>query len=1453
MIEQDFEQLSLEVARRVDKTCVDFERDWKAGQQPRIEAFLPQEDEPARSILFHELLFIELEFRKRSGETFSLDTYVQRFPDAADTVREVFQDETISMTGERVPDPDDGPGPASQPAEQIQQERAKATDQASDGSPPSELPTIQLRDYELREEIGRGGVGTVYKAVHTKLGKTVALKVLSDDRMKDSRSVARFEREMKAVGTLEHPNIVRATDAGEADGVHFLVMEFIEGLDLSKLVRLAGPLTEADACELICQAAVGLQHAHEHGLIHRDVKPSNLILSTAGTVKLLDLGLARLHESLHANGGGAGSKDELTATGQIMGTVDYMAPEQATDTHNVDIRADIYSLGCTLYKLLAGRAPFTDSEHSSPYLKMKAHAESPVPPIADERPDVSPELSAVLERLLAKDPADRYATPGEVAQALMPFTVGNDLAALLERARKEESTSTTPDATRRATNSPISSALTDTRESLEGELKETQPATEPPRRRFLTRTTAAAAALLILLGGVIYISTGDGQLELTVNVDDVKVTIDGREPPTVEIKSPRDEILIKIAKVKSGKHVLEVTKDGFTTRTEEFWIFRNGTKELSAKLVPLQPAQEDQKPPELADRWQLGPAENVLPGIIPRPASFPGIKRWQMETAAPRTNVKSVDWSPDGKLIAAACESGQVRVYDADSLELKRILPGNSTRIPRVAWSPDGKALAATGAADDPSHAASGIQNTVNVWNVDGTLRSKMTVPARGTLAAVCWAPDGTRLAASDGLAVTVLSRDGEHLQHFRVGPDIPGGVGTAMDLAWSPDDKWIGAAGHDKIVRLFESDGTPGPVFEGHAAPSDCVAWSPDSKTLASGGNDTTVRLWNVDGTAGPVLKLERQAHDIAWSGDGKYLATASVGTIELWNADGLQQRVIEASAVGVVGANMWSLDWSPDDSRIVVSNDRNTLFIVRRDGTAHAVLKGHWPEDTNGRDVVAFSPEGDHLATAGRFHGTWVWSADGSTGTPLLKPSDLSAAVAWHPDEKRLATTRGNEQVHVFDFTDNAESPEIIECPNPWALRWSPDGRWLAIGRSDGKLNLVHADGTKELELQLDGPVISFDWSADSQSFATCPQIGPARLWQLDGTPGPQLDVENEDEQAVAFSPDGKLIAVGHSMMMSLWRPDGVQVSMLKKDGPNPGSAFDVAWSRDNRRFVSGHWAGTLRLWDIERGQLKMLSGHEGTVISVDWSHDDRRIASYSLDSTVTVWNADTYEPEWTAVLLNEGRAASFTAAGQPMVGDAELIEKEFVHIIETEDGRFDVLKPSESRERIAQTKKPMTKPATIQPAQKPAIQSPPAQHQQPTTDATQGWQPGPADDVTPGIIPRPASFPGIKRWQMETAVPRTEVKSVDWSPDGRLIAAGCQSGRIRIYDATSLEVTQILPGNYSQHPTKVAWSPDGKLLAGVGVHSVVNVWNIDGTLQSQMKVASGHATKAMTRLKG
>jgi len=265
-----------------------------------------------------------------------------------------------------------------------------------------------LKQYKLLSQLGRGGMSAVYLAEHVLMHRRVAIKILPKDRVADSSYLARFHREAQAAAALDHRNIVRAYDVDQDNGQHFMVMEYVEGRDLQQIVKQEGPLDYPTAAEYIRQAAEGLAHAHQANLIHRDVKPANLLVDRRNVVKLLDLGLARFTDEDRAS---------LTVAydENVLGTADYLAPEQAIDSHGVDARADIYSLGCTLYFLLTGHPPF--AEGTLPQ-RLMAHQKQQPPSIYNDRPDAPADLVEICMKMMAKQPDRRYQSAREAAQAL---------------------------------------------------------------------------------------------------------------------------------------------------------------------------------------------------------------------------------------------------------------------------------------------------------------------------------------------------------------------------------------------------------------------------------------------------------------------------------------------------------------------------------------------------------------------------------------------------------------------------------------------------------------------------------------------------------------------------------------------------------------------------------------------------------------------------------------------------------------------------------------------------------------------------------------------------------------------------------------------------------------------------------------------------------------------------
>lgn len=292
-----------------------------------------------------------------------------------------------------------------------------ATMQIEGNVTPVEPPSQKLGPYRIKELLGRGAMGEVFLALHVNLDRNVALKVLPASLVANCRSVERFQQEMKAVGRLDHPNVVRAFDADEYEGQHYIAMEYAEGRDLQQVLNEIGQQPVGVACELIAQAAAGLQHVHENNLVHRDIKPSNLMLTNEGIVKILDLGIAKLCDI--QNGA-------ITQVGTYFGTPDYISPEQIATTADVDIRSDIYSLGCTAYQLLTGIPPYGDSEYETHHAKLIGHTKGSPLPVHKRLQGCPKGLSRVISRMMAVRPEDRYQQPIEVVNALQEWVETNN-------------------------------------------------------------------------------------------------------------------------------------------------------------------------------------------------------------------------------------------------------------------------------------------------------------------------------------------------------------------------------------------------------------------------------------------------------------------------------------------------------------------------------------------------------------------------------------------------------------------------------------------------------------------------------------------------------------------------------------------------------------------------------------------------------------------------------------------------------------------------------------------------------------------------------------------------------------------------------------------------------------------------------------------------------------------
>ncbi|MCA9084352.1 MAG: serine/threonine-protein kinase, partial [Planctomycetaceae bacterium] len=422
-------------------------------------------------------------------------------------------------------------------------------DGPSSGGPAVSLGvSAEIRDYELLEYLGGGGMGQVYRARHIPLNRFVAVKLLPEDSSADSQLIERFSREIRAVGSLQHPNIVQAFDAGESGGRWFLAMELLDGTDLSVLQRNHAVLSVADACEIIRRAALGLQYAHEKGFVHRDIKPANLMLTRDADghvdVKVTDLGLALAM----ADDG----RRQLTDDGQLMGTLEFMAPEQA-EKAQVDHKADIYSLGATLYRLLTGYAPFEGDSWRTPAQRLLALTTSTPPAATERRSDIPPDLAQLLNSMLRRDPADRPIDMKTVAGQLQPFCKNHQLASVWQRGSDLRSRSSHKADQKRET---IAAAVASFPEAV---AIDNQTKNSHSKTTSVTRRVALWTVIGLLLFAGIWLRTEGGYIRIqhdpSVDIA-VQVVRDGQPIDSVELTSTHDTVWYR-----SGQYEIRIPSE----------------------------------------------------------------------------------------------------------------------------------------------------------------------------------------------------------------------------------------------------------------------------------------------------------------------------------------------------------------------------------------------------------------------------------------------------------------------------------------------------------------------------------------------------------------------------------------------------------------------------------------------------------------------------------------------------------------------------------------------------------------------------------------------------------------------------------------------------------------------------------------------------------------------------
>ncbi len=1156
--------LEIDMARRIDAVCRRFEADWRGGRQPCVRDYLDDVPEEGRAALRAELEALDRELRQ-SDATIA-PASLPTAPIAGLANPSVHEEPTVAPGGP--PTVDLGSSGTIRPG-------ASSTDRVR-----------YFGDYEIDRELARGGMGVVFEARQVSLNRKVALKMILAGQLANEIDVKRFYTEAEAAASLDHPGIVPIYEVGRHEGQHYFSMGFVEGQSLSQ--RLAdGPLPPREAAELMIKVAEAIEYAHSRGVIHRDLKPGNILLDRQGNPRVTDFGLAKKLE------GDSG----LTGSGQIMGTPSYMPPEQAGGNRGeVGPAADVYALGATLYALVTGRPPFQAATAMDTVLQVVG--EEPVPP-RRLNATIPRDLETICLKCLEKEPARRYESAAAMGGDLRRFLNGEPILArpvgLAERAWRwcrrnpavaglaaavvlalvlgtAVASAFAVRANRNATQARANLILAnqETARANEAALKAAEEAHRADDEADLARE---AKQLSDRRRYVAEINLAQ-QAWTEANLVEVRRLLDAQRPQSPGDADPRGFEWYDLDRLREADlRALRVSSQSARFSPDGRTLALAGDADGTIRLADVATGEQ-----RLVLRGHSEPVNDVAYSPDGRTLASAGqdkvIKLWdatsgkEMGTLTGHTfPVNGVAFRrPDGRMLASASSDLSVRLWDTATGKPVHTLRGHANQVFAVAFSPDGRILASAGA-----------DRMVKLWDPDAgreirTLRDADSFVGRvafSFIGRVAFSPDGHVLATGSTDQTVKLWDPATG----KGGLVLRGHEGGILDVAFSPDGRTIASASLDRTVKLWDvAPGREIRTLRGHEAPAESVSFSPDGRILASAGKDTTVRLWDVRAGEDPrvLVKQRGQVIAVAYSPDGRILASADwSGVTKLWD-----------SAMG----------------REIRALGRDEFFA------------------TYISNKVIFSPDGRTLISSFYNGGTGrIW--DVATGREV-KPLDFGTAVSdatLSPDGRTLAWIGGGPSDHSIRFWDVATWREIGtisgHSAKVEAVCFSPDGRILASAGQDKVIKL---------------------W-------------GPATRNEIRTLAG-----HTERVTAVAFNPDGhRLASASWDGTVRIWDVDtGKAIDTLVGQGIDSRLAF----SPDGRTLAHADGKGVIRIRDLVTAQeVLTLDGRHGPLNGIAFRPDGRQLAAAAQDGTVLLWDAAPLTPELR--LLREARSVVEFLAAQKL----------------------------------------------------------------------------------------------------------------------------------------------------------------------------------------------------------